>query len=207
MRTKLIAPLLFTALFMNACAPTAAPASTPDVSAIYTSAAYTVIAEFTLTAVSFTATPLPPTETPTLELPTATATQGFTSDPTLAALGTPVALCDDYAFTLTTVDVTIPDGTAMAAGQDFVKTWKIKNIGICTWGTGYSLIYSYGEKMSGKPVPLSVNVAPGEEVDVSVNLRAPSKPGNYFGAWQMVNPKGIPFGGKEDILLVKIVVK
>lgn len=207
MRTKLTATLLFIVMFMNACAPATASAPTPDVNAIYTSAAYTVVAEFTLTAASFTATPLPPTETPMPEQAAASPTDAFTTNPTLAALGTPVALCDDYSFTLTTLDVTIPDGTTMTANQDFVKTWKIKNTGICTWGTGYGLIYSYGEKMSGKPVPLSVNVAPGEEVDVSVNLRAPGKAGNYFGAWQMVNPKGISFGDKEYILLVKIVVQ
>jgi len=204
MKTKLIAVLLFIVMFMNACAPATAPAPTPDVNAIYTSAAYTVVAEFTLTAASFTATPLPPTETPMPELPTATETQAFTSNPTLAALGTPVALCDDYAFIS---DVTIPDDTTMTANQDFVKTWKIKNTGICTWDTGYGLIYSHGEKMSGKPVPLSANVAPGEEVDVSVNLRAPGKPGKYFGAWKMVNPKGIPFGTKENTMLVWIIVK
>ena len=209
MKTKLIAALFFTVLLMNACAPATTPAPTPDVNAIYTSAAYTVVAEFTLTAASFTATPLPPTETPTLPppLPTATATEAFTSDPTLAALGTPVALCDDYSFIVTTLDVTIPDGTPMTANQDFVKTWKIKNTGICTWGEGYSLIYSYGEKMNGKPVPLGVNVAPGEEVDVSVNLKAPDKAGKYIGYWQMVNPKGISFGSKQYILIVNIVVQ
>ncbi|MCJ7434436.1 MAG: NBR1-Ig-like domain-containing protein [Anaerolineales bacterium] len=207
MKTKLIAALLFIVMFMNACAPATAPAPTPDVNAIYTSAAKTVVAEFTLTAASFTATPFLPTETPTLEPPPATPTDAFTSDPTLAALGTPVALCDDYSFTLTTLDVTIPDGTTLTANQDFVKTWKIKNTGICTWDTGYGLIFSYGEKMSGKPVPLSINVAPEQEVDISVNLRVPGKAGNYFSAWQMVNPKGIPFGDKEHILLVKIVVQ
>jgi Ig-like domain from next to BRCA1 gene len=207
MKSKLIAALLFIVLFMNACAPANPAAPTPDVNAIYTSAAYTVVAEFTLTAAAFTPTPFPPTETPTLELPTATATEAFTSNPTLVALGTPAALCDDYSFTLTTLDVTIPDGTTMIANQSFVKTWKIKNTGICTWGTGYSLIYSYGEKMNGKPVPLSANVSPDQEVDVSVNLTAPNKAGKYAGAWQMVNPKGFPFGDKKHILLVNIVVQ
>ena len=207
MKTKLIAALLLAGLFMNGCASATKPAPAPDVNAIYTSAAYTVVAEFTLTAASFTSTPLPPTETPSPQPSSVTATEAFTTNPTLAALGTPVALCDDYSFILTTLDVTIPDGTTMTANQDFVKTWKIKNTGICTWDTGYGLIFSYGDKMSGKPVPLSVNIAPGEEVDVSVNLKAPGKAGKYFSAWQMVNPKGIPFGDKTHIMLVKIVVQ
>lgn len=208
MKTKHITFTLFIALILAACAPATPVEPTPDVLAIRTSAAYTVVAEFTLTAASFTATPLPPTATFTPEPPpTATATEVFTTDPTLVALGTAASLCDDYSFDITTIDVTIPDGTVMTAGQEFVKTWKIKNIGDCTWGDGYSLIYSYGENMSGQPVPLAVVVAPGEEVEVSVNFKAPDKIGEYLSAWQMVSPKGIAFGGKEDTLLVKIVVQ
>jgi hypothetical protein len=192
------------ALMLAACAPATPVEPTPDVMAVRTSAAYTVVAEFTLTAAAWTATPLPPTETPIPPAPTETATQVFTTDPTQAALGTPASLCDDYAYV---TDVTIPDGTAMTPGQEFVKTWKIKNTGDCTWGEGYSLIYSYGEKMSGEPVPLSVVVAPGQETDVSINFKAPANIGEYLSAWQMVSPKGISFGSKENILFMKIVVK
>jgi hypothetical protein len=194
-------------LLITACAPATPIEPTADVNAIRTSAAYTVVAEFTLTAAAFSPTPQPPTETSMPEQPTATATNEFTTDPTLAALGTPAALCDDYSFVLSTLDVTIPDGTPMTSGQQFVKTWKIKNAGICPWGNGYSLIYSYGERMNGKPVPLAAVIAPGDEVDVSVNFIAPSKPGEYAGYWQMVNPKGISFGKKQYVLIVKIVVQ
>ncbi len=207
MKTQRIITVALIALILAACAPATPIVPTPDVMAIRTSAAYTVIAEFTLTAASFTATPLPPTETPTPEPPTATATEAFTTDPTLAALGTPAALCDNYSFDLATLDVTIPDGTTMTAGQEFVKTWKIKNTGDCTWGAGYSLIYSYGEKMNGQPVALTTVIAPNGEVDVSINFKAPDKIGQYVSAWQMVNPQGISFGDKEHILIVKIVVQ
>ena len=202
MKTKLIATLLFAILFMNACAPATTPAPTPDVNAIYTSAAYTVVAEFTLTAASFTATPLPPTETPTLEPPTATATSAVVI--ATNELGTPIELCDSLSFNPTSVDVTIPDGTQMVPGQTFTKTWRIKNDGACAWGSGYGLTYAYGEKMSGKPQALATLVEIGQEVEVSVELRAPDKVGEYTSAWQMTNPKGIPFG---KALFVKIIVK
>jgi hypothetical protein len=189
-------------MFMNACAPATTPAPTPDVNVIYTSAAYTVVAEFTLTAASFTATPLPPTETPTLELPTATATSAVVI--ATNELGTPIELCDSLSFNPTSVDVTIPDGTQMVPGQTFTKTWKIKNDGACGWGSGYGLTYAYGEKMSGKPQALATLVEIGQEVEVSVELKAPDKVGEYTSAWQMTNPKGIPFG---KALFVKIIVK
>ncbi len=130
-------------LLLAACAPAAPIEPTPDVNAIRTSAANTVVAELTLTAAAFTPTSAP-TETPPSEVPTETATLAFTTtDPTQAALGTPVALCDDYGFDLATLDVTIPDGTPMSPGQEFVKTWRIRNTGICTWDTDYQPVFSY----------------------------------------------------------------
>ncbi len=205
MKSKFIIFAVIATLILAACAPATPIEPTPDVLAIRTSAANTVVAEFTLTAAAFTPTSLPPTETPTPEpSPTATATEILTTDPTQAALGTPASLCDNYIYV---EDITILDGTSMTPGQDFVKTWKIKNTGDCTWGDGYVPIYSYGEKMNGVPVPLGVVVPPGGEVDVSVNFKAPTTIGEYSSYWQMVNPKGISFGTKENTLFVKIVVQ
>jgi hypothetical protein len=67
-----------------------------------------------------------PQKRPHLNFPPKPPTITFATDPTQAALGTPAALCDDYSFDLTTLDVTVPDGTPMTPGQEFVKTWKIK---------------------------------------------------------------------------------
>lgn len=204
---------LTAAILLAACAPATPVEPTPDVNVIRTSAASTVVAEFTLTAAFFTPTPQPlPTEPPTQQFLPATETPAaiFTLDPTQAAL-TPDALCDDYSFDLTTLDVTIPDGTPMTPGQEFTKTWKIKNTGICTWDTNYKAIFSYSappnERMNAQPIPLTALVAPGQEVDVSVQFKAPSTAGEYTGYWQMVNAKGIPFGTKDFILIVKIVVQ
>jgi hypothetical protein len=211
MKSKLPITLLAIVLLISACAPATPIEPTPDVNAIRTSAANTVVAEFTLTAAAFTPTSAPPTETPTPELPTETPTITFATDPTQAALGTPAALCDNYSFDLTTLDVTVPDGTPMTPGQEFVKTWKIRNTGICTWDTGYKAIFSYSsppnQQMGAQPVPLAALVAPGEEIEVSVQFKAPATPGEYTGYWQMVNSKGIPFGTKDFILIVKIVVQ
>ena len=205
MKTKLSIIALTCILIIAACAPAAPVEPTPDVLAVRTSAASTVVAEITLTAAAFTSTPLPATETPVPELPTATATLAFTTDPTQIALGTPGELCDNFSFDIATVDVTILDGTQMTPGQEFVKTWKIKNTGICAWGDGYGLIYAgYADDMDGQAVPLGTLVEVGQEVDVSVNFKAPAKVGEYTSAWQMANALGIPFG---KAIFVKIIVK
>ena len=205
MKTKLSIIALTCILILAACAPATPVEPTPDVLAVRTSAASTVVAEITLTAAAFTSTPLPATETPVPELPTATATLAFTTDPTQIALGTPGELCDNFSFDIATVDVTILDGTQMTPGQEFVKTWKIKNTGICAWGDGYGLIYAgYADDMDGQAVPLGTLVEVGQEVDVSVNFKAPAKVGEYTSAWQMANALGIPFG---KAIFVKIIVK
>ena len=208
MKTKFMLFAVIATLILAACAPATPIVPTPDVLAVRTSAASTVVAEFTLTAAAFTPTSLPtetPTVAPTLELPTETPTTAYATDPTQIALGTPGELCDNFSFDPATVDVTILDGTQMTPGQDFVKTWKIKNTGICSWGDGYGLIYAgYADKMSGEPVPLATLVEIGQEVDVSVNFKAPTNIGEYTSAWQMANAKGIPFG---KAIFVKILVK
>jgi len=199
--------LLITAL-LAACGGSATPSEpTPDVAAVRTSAASTVVSQFTLTAAAFTSTPLPPpSETATLA-PTETATEPPVAQVTNAE-GTTIALCDKYSWDVATVDVNIPDNTPMTPGQDFTKTWKIKNTGSCTWGAGYKLVFSYGDKMSGEAVALSAAIAPGEEVDVSVNFKAPDLAGTYFSSWTMQNAKGIPFLGNDNkSLYVQIVVQ
>ena len=124
------------------------------------------------------------------------------------AQGKTIALCDKYAWDIATVDVNVPDNTIMSPGQEFVKTWKIKNVGACTWGEGYKLIYSYGDKMSGAAQALTAAIAPGQEVEVSVAFKAPDLAGSYQSFWTLQNPKGIAFQGNDGkVLYVLITVQ
>ena len=209
MKKRLSIILLFTTLLLAACgaSPTATE-PTPDVAAVRTSAASTVVSQFTLTAAAFSPTPppAPAAKTSTPE-PSATATELPVAEVTNAE-GTTIALCDKYSWDVATVDVNIPDNTVMSPGQDFTKTWLIKNIGNCAWGEGYKLIFSYGEKMSGEAQPLTAAIAPGQEVQVSVNFKAPDLAGTYFSFWTLQNAKGIPFLGNDNkAMYVQIVVQ
>lgn len=120
------------------------------------------------------------------------------------AVTTTAVLCDDMSYDPYTTDITIPDGTVMSPGQEFVKTWEIKNTGSCVWSDQYKLYYVFGEKMSGVPQPLPNMIEAGQEIEVSVSFKAPDKAGEYVSAWQMANAKGIPLG---KFLYVKILVK
>jgi hypothetical protein len=206
MKIKSVLSIIFIAMLIAACSPS--PASqeqgpTPDIAAVRTSAASTVIAQFTLTAAAFT---------PTASLPTETSAPQITNTATIAPLaqvttgaGTTVALCDSLSIDPTTVDVNIPDGTTMTPGQDFIKTWRVKNNGSCAWGAGYELIYAgYADQMAGQFQPLDEVVQPGQETELSVQFQAPDAAGEYVSAWQMSNPAGQPF---EEIIFVKILVQ
>lgn len=98
-------------------------------------------------------------------------------------------------------DVSIPDGTVLAPGAPFVKTWRVKNVGTCTW-ENYKLIFAAGNQMNG---PASVNVSttpPGATVDVSVNLIAPATPGEYKGGWRLQATNGVVFGSLTVVIQV-----
>ena len=210
MKLKLILSLtLLATVVITACGPSNTPQEgepTPDVAVVRTSAAQTVIAQFTLTAAAFTPTPSQPTEEPPASTPEGTSTATIPPTQPLAQVtndqGTTVALCDSLEFV---ADVTIPDGTNMAPGQDFLKTWRVKNTGSCPWGEGYELVYAdYANRMSGQPQRLTQVVQPGQEVEISVQFTAPNEIGEYLSAWQISNPRGITF---PEAIYVKILVQ
>lgn len=93
-------------------------------------------------------------------------------------------------------DVTIPDGTEVQQGESFTKTWRIKNVGSCTWTTSYRVVFVKGESMgapsNGETLPYSVK--PGQYVDASVDLVAPGEEGKYRGDWMLSTPSGQRFG-------------
>lgn len=200
---KRVVTLLALASLLYACGPTAPIAPTIDVNAIHTYAAETVIAEFTQTARA-----VPPTSAATAT-EDATVTPEVTTQPTETAVPTnnpfevtaTETLCDDAKWV---ADVTVPDGTEMTPGQDFVKTWKVKNTGSCTWGSGYTLIHGYDEKLDGVAEPLTSAVAPGEEVEVSVRFKAPAGTGEHRSYWRLQNAASSAFG---EFFYVTIVVR
>ncbi len=93
-------------------------------------------------------------------------------------------------------DLSIPDGTPIPAGTAFTKTWRIRNSGDIPWGAGYTLAHVEGTLMaavSSIPVP---NVAAGQDVNLSVELKAPTTPGSYHSDWQLRDPQGNRFGAR-----------
>ncbi|MCD6355690.1 MAG: hypothetical protein J7L66_00265 [Anaerolineaceae bacterium] len=130
---------------------------------------------------------------PTITLaPTATKK----SDPTQTPLP-----CNKAKF----ISETIPDDTEYTPGKAFTKTWRLQNIGTCTWNTNYKLVYASGDKMGGPANKnLTQSVAPGEQVDISVDLTAPASEGTYKGFWKVADDEGQFF---VNTIWVQIKVK
>ena len=100
--------------------------------------------------------------------------------------------CDQAEFVS---DLTVPDGSSFAPGAAFTKTWRLMNIGTCTWNTSYTLVGVGGDSMGASvPVKLPVDVAPGQMVDISVNLMAPATAGHFRALFKLSNPSGLQFG-------------
>jgi len=146
-------------------------------------------AEKLQTAVAQTLTASVEDGTPPEEQPLPTITLA----PTATEPGDPTATpkpCNKAEF----VSETIPDGTEFDVNENFTKTWRLKNIGTCTWNTNYEMVFGSGDQMSGPAKKkLTQQVAPGESVDISVDLKAPNVEGTYKGIWKVADDNGTHF--------------
>jgi len=172
-----------------------------------------------LTVAAF-ATELAPntTEIPTQAIQPSVTPQSPTQQP-FAATFTPVPSatsvpptsqpkpCDRAEFV---TDVTVADGTSFEPGTTFVKTWRLRNTGTCTWTTSYKVVFESGAAMSGPASKnLTDSVAPGQTIDISVTLKAPNTAGTYQGYWKLQNASGATFGlgsNADKTFWVKITV-
>ncbi len=96
-------------------------------------------------------------------------------------------------------DVTIEDRTVLEDNETFTKIWRLENIGDCTWTTNYDVFFTSGNRM-GAPAVMNMpeNVAPGETVDISIDMVAPDSPGTYTGYWLLRDEAGNIFGVGAD---------
>ena len=110
-------------------------------------------------------------------------------------------------------DITIPDDTIVAAGKPFTKTWKLQNVGTCTWNDEYKYEFVDGDLMGANasiPFPKNVTVRPNETIDISVYMTAPTEVGRYQGNWKITAADGSQFGTGENgekSVWVKILVR
>ena len=134
-----------------------------------------------------------PTSTPEPIYTTAPLLTPFRNNPQLGSAAEEPEKCLNAAEFVK--DITIPDNTPMKAGARFIKTWQFKNSGTCTWTPDYAVVLIWGDSMSGEtPKPLGRSVEPGQFIEISTELQAPTTPGVYQSSWIFQSPDGVQFG-------------
>jgi hypothetical protein len=109
------------------------------------------------------------------------------------------------------ISETVPDNTRMEPGERFRKTWTLSNSGATTWADNYELYLVSslpdGEDMgSPQAVRLPESVAPGEQVEVGVELTAPQADGVYTLYYALRDTQGrrIPVDGGNIWVTVRV---
>jgi len=101
-------------------------------------------------------------------------------------------------------NVTVKDGTHLAPGEKFIKTWRMRNTAAIPWPENTKLAFVGGDALSSiESVLVSEPVPAEKEVDISVEMVAPSKSGRYVSYWRLTQPDGNRFGQR---IWVDIVV-
>lgn len=101
-------------------------------------------------------------------------------------------------------DLTVEDGTNVNPEQSLVKIWKMRNESTVAWPENTRLAFVGGDKLASVEAVAVPAVEPGNEVDIAVDMVAPSKPGRYVGYWRLAAPDGSRFGQRVwvDITVV-----
>lgn len=144
-----------------------------------------------------TNSPLPTnTETPS-PTPTFTQKPPATEPAAVVATASPtLQTCTNRAQFVRHLSVS--DNTKLQPGLFFAKVWRIKNVGTCTWTTGYSFVFQSGADFSSaSETMLTREVKPGETVDIQVALVTPMQPETYTGNWMLKDPSGNLFGAGD----------
>ncbi len=155
---------LLVALVLSACSKQAVATATQPPAAITVIPATKAPATPTLKASTAAPTSIPPTNPPN---------------------------CTDHATFI--ADVTVPDNTKFNAGTKYTKTWRVSNSGTCAWNSGYSIAFASGYKMDAADSSPLAYTAPGETLDISVDLTAPDKRGTANSFFELHNPAGNRF--------------
>ena len=206
--------VLISIFFLHSCALGTSESSTnldSEVTAIPPTQLPTLILDLSSTAESAAIIVQSPTDTsePTkIELPTVTPTELIVTATLESSPSPTTQLCENKAEFVK--NLSLAENSKLKPGELIAKVWRIKNSGTCTWTTGYLLVFVSGNSFSSpESIALPNMVAPGESVDLRVNVNSPLTYGMYSGTWMLQDESGNKFGVGEQAdqpLLIAIEV-
>ena len=200
-RAMVIPLFLVLAILLSACnliAPQATATQDPasaqaTVNAAVTKAMADIAAQLTSTAMALPAVSTATSTTAPTQTPAATATLVPTiplptSTPRPTAIPKPTATATPANYSCQLLSQSPAAGTKITVNTDFDASWKVKNTGLKAWEVGYvDLSYVSGQKMQTKAdvFDITTAVAPGGELNLIVDMRAPSTAGKYSATWKL----------------------
>lgn len=103
-------------------------------------------------------------------------------------------------------DVNMGDraGSIVYPSAKFTKVWRMRNEGTSAWPENTVLAFVGGDQLGAPEAVIVPAVIPGEEIDISVEMIAPSVPGRYVSYWRLCTPEGSRFGHR---VWVDIIVR
>lgn len=105
-------------------------------------------------------------------------------------------------------DVTYPDYSKVYVDEHFTKIWELRDAGTVRWAGRY--LTALGPSSGTCTYPPRVKVPatdPGETVDISVSVIAPSSPGMCYVTWRMVSSNGVLyFPNDTEGIWFKVVI-
>ena len=162
-----------------------------------------------LSACSGKATPteyfLPPgsgLQSASLIQPTATEPAVFQAEPETSPIPTSAPACTSNLLYIE--DLTVPDGTVVAPGEQLDKRWRVENNGSCNWDVQYSLVPIGGQQLGAPDKQALYPARSGTQAMVQMIFTAPEEPGAYRSAWQAQDLEGNLFG---DPIYIDIIVQ
>ncbi|MBN1313625.1 MAG: hypothetical protein JXB30_19640 [Anaerolineae bacterium] len=86
-----------------------------------------------------------------------------------------------------------PDDIVVNSQETIVQSWHLRNTGTCDWKT-LTLVAISDYHLEIRSPPNIPQTKTGEAVELSLELTAPSEPGQYQGVWRLQTPDGHIFG-------------
>ncbi|MDR3574481.1 MAG: NBR1-Ig-like domain-containing protein [Anaerolineaceae bacterium] len=106
---------------------------------------------------------------------------------------------DKYKY----VSQNYPDKTQVRPGVELTMTWAVENTGTTAWTTDYELRYFTGPANSApNVVKFPKTVPPNTVANLTVEIVAPTNPGDYDSWWKLTNAQGQNFGDVDLMFTV-----
>jgi len=100
--------------------------------------------------------------------------------------------CPNKVFSRFVKHVTFPEGSEIHPCREFIKAWRVRNEANKSWPVNTKLQFvgkSEEDRLTDQASYDAGTLAPGQEKDITINMKTPAKPGCYTSFWRLYDPE------------------